>query len=438
MRRGFEAFFRSILRIFFRRIEIVGEDKVPRSGPTVMVLNHPNALVDPGIVLCFSPRPVSFLAKSTLFKMPVVSLLVKLFDSVPVYRRSDAADASKNRETFETARRILFSGGVLALFPEGISHSEPNLQPLKTGAARIALGAASLAGEPVTIVPAGLFFTDKSRFRSEALLVYGEPLSAHPVDLDEAQEPSRADARALTDRLAVALESVTLLADEVEALALVARAQRLYEAGEADTLHDSFELRQRLLDGYVALRSAEPDTLQALVDDIDSLESDCLSLGLDPRQLDPSDFSAGRVLAYAARAGVGLGVLFPIAALGFGLNYAPYRLVGILSVRFAREEDDMIATAKVLGSLMFFPLFWALAAVGLWFAAAPWAAAAALVLGPVTGLAVLVFSERFGSAISAARGLAVFTRRREAYNDVVSRQAAVRERINALARQLSA
>jgi glycerol-3-phosphate O-acyltransferase / dihydroxyacetone phosphate acyltransferase len=436
VRRGFEAFFRSILHIFFRRIEVVGEELLPRSGPTVVVLNHPNALVDPGLVLCFSPRPVSFLAKSTLFKMPVVSFLVKAFDSVPVYRREDAADPAKNRETFETARRILFGGGVLALFPEGISHSEPNLQPLKTGAARIALGAASLAGEPVTIVPAGLFFTDKSRFRSDALLVYGEPLQAEPVELDDAQEPSRADARALTDRLAQALETVTLLADGVDALTLVARAQKLYEGGDADSLHDAFELRQRLLDGYLALRERDPGTLASLLEDMESIESDCRSLGLDPKHLNPEDFGAGRVLAYTVRAVVGLSLLLPLAVLGFVLNYPPYRLVGVLSVRYAREEDDMIATGKVLGSMLFFPLFWMIVAGAAWALLGPWAAGGALALSPVTGLAGLVFSERFGGAMAALRGLMIVTRRREAYNDVVARQAAVRERINTLGAEL--
>ena len=437
MRRAFELLFRGILRIFFRRIEIVGEDKVPRSGPTVLVLNHPNALVDPGIVLCFAPRPASFLAKSTLFDMPVVGWLVRLFDSVPVYRREDAADPAKNRRTFEMARKLLSGGGLLALFPEGISHSEPNLMPLKTGAARIALGAASVAGEAVTIVPAGLFFTDKARFRSEALLVYGEPIQADPVELDHAQEPPRDAARALTDRLAVALETVTLQADAVDALTLVARAERVYAAGEHDSLHGAWALRRQFLDGYTTLRETEPATIAAIVADIAAVEADCASMGLDPKHLDPDDFRVGRAFAYAARAIVGLGVLAPLAVLGFGLNAAPYRLVGILSVRYAREEDDMVATAKVLGSMMFFPLFWALAAGAAAWVGGPTAGVVTLVAGPVTGLAILTFSEWFGAAITAGRGLLAFTRRRTAYDDVRGRQIAIRERINSLASRLA-
>ena len=62
----------------------------------------------------------------------------------------------------------LASGAAVALFPEGISHSEPSLAPLKTGAARIALGAAPRAGGAFPIVPIGLVFRAKEIFRSEA------------------------------------------------------------------------------------------------------------------------------------------------------------------------------------------------------------------------------------------------------------------------------
>ena len=71
------------------------------------------------------------------------------------------------------AREALSRGGVIALFPEGASHDEPKLLALKTGAARIALGVAREEG--LQIVPAGLYYTWKTRFRSSALLTFGEP-----------------------------------------------------------------------------------------------------------------------------------------------------------------------------------------------------------------------------------------------------------------------
>ena len=65
------------LRIYFRRIEVTGLEHVPLETPVIFVLNHPNALVDPAFLLCLAPRPVSFLAKAPLFKIPLLGFLVR-------------------------------------------------------------------------------------------------------------------------------------------------------------------------------------------------------------------------------------------------------------------------------------------------------------------------------------------------------------------------
>jgi 1-acyl-sn-glycerol-3-phosphate acyltransferase len=133
----------------------------------IFVLNHPSGLIDPAFLLCLAPRRVAFLAKAPLFRMPVIAMLCRAFEAIPVHRRQETgADPVANRATFETARAVLASGGAIALFPEGASHSEPKLRPLKTGAARIALGAAAgLTGPPIQIVPAGLYYRAKRTFR---------------------------------------------------------------------------------------------------------------------------------------------------------------------------------------------------------------------------------------------------------------------------------
>src|SRR5438132_5415349 len=102
------------LRVYFRRIEVAGLEHVPRESPVIFVLNHPNALVDPAFLLCLAPRQVSFLAKAPLFKMPVISYLVRALDSLPVYRHQDEGqDVTKNQETFAAARRLLAKGGTI-------------------------------------------------------------------------------------------------------------------------------------------------------------------------------------------------------------------------------------------------------------------------------------------------------------------------------------
>src|ERR1044071_5687435 len=196
MGRAVPALLRLLIRVFFKRIEIVDMERVPAGGPVIFAVNHPNALIDPLFLLCFAPRPVSFLAKAPLFTMPVIGWIVRGLDSIPVYRKQDNVAGGSTEETFAQARAVLARGGAIAIFPEGTTHSDPRLRELKTGAARIALGAAM---ERIAIVPTGLYYTAKQTFRSSAVMQFGEPLIVRAGSLDPAEDD------ALTQRIDDAL-----------------------------------------------------------------------------------------------------------------------------------------------------------------------------------------------------------------------------------------
>ena len=171
---------RLLVRVFFRRIDIEGVSHVPAGRPLVLVANHVNGLVDGLVLMAMLPRYPRFLGKSTLFKIVPLAPFLHLAGVVPVHRAADATDASgrrgqdRNDAAFRTSRALLAERGLVALFPEGISHDEARLQPLRTGAARIALGAAFDDGVPdLASVAVGLIYDDKARFRSQALVRIG-------------------------------------------------------------------------------------------------------------------------------------------------------------------------------------------------------------------------------------------------------------------------
>jgi 1-acyl-sn-glycerol-3-phosphate acyltransferase len=100
------AAFGIALRLFFRRIETVNADVVPRGDGVIFVLNHPNGLIDPALVFVALPRKISFLAKSTLFRMPVISFLLRTVEALPLYRKIDAGeDVSKNQKNIRDVSR---------------------------------------------------------------------------------------------------------------------------------------------------------------------------------------------------------------------------------------------------------------------------------------------------------------------------------------------
>jgi len=424
------------LRIFFRRIELVGLERVPLTGPVIFVLNHPNGLIDPVFLLCLSPRPVSYIAKSTLFSMPVVGWLVRAFDSLPVQRKQDRATGTDNRETFARARDLLSRGGSLAIFPEGISHNAPNLQRLKTGAARIAFGTGL---EGLKIIPAGLYYSDKAIFRSDALVLFGEPIEVRLVPLGDDGEPPREEVRELTAQLERGLCEVTLQADAHEALVLVDRAARILAATDdlGAGLGEGVALRQRLVAGHEHLRESAPVQVAALIDRLNRYEESVTALGLDIEHPPGEALSAGVIVRVGLVSTLVLALLVPIAVVGTVIHYAAYRAVGHLSCRFSEGEDDLLATGKVLGSMLLFPLSWIAVAVAVAVAGyGLWIALAAGLLAPLTGLAALHFWERLAKLWGGAKIAWVWLVRRSVLDELAQDRRAIYDGIMDLAARL--
>jgi len=433
---------RLFLRIFFRRIELAGLERVPPTGPLLVVLNHPNGLIDPLFVLCLAPRRVAFLAKAPLFRMPVLGWVIRGLGSIPVNRpRDPGADPARNREMFVRARKHLGGGGAIALFPEGTSHSDPKLKPLKTGAARIALGVP--AATPLQIVAAGLHYTAKQTFRSEALVVFGEPFAVEPAPLDESGEPPEAAVDALTARIGAALAAVTLQAEAIEAQDLAARAERILASGARrdddaprPDLREGFELRRRLLAGYEALLARQPDRLARLRTRILNYEWRLRGAGIDPWELPVGGIPTDRAVLHGLLFLLRLLVLLPLGIPGLVLNYLPYRAVAIVSARVAGRDVDVLASVKAIAAFLLFPATWTLAAL---FAGRGWGAAAGWIvagLAPASGWAALRLGEVWERAIGAGRALLLRLVGRNQFEHLQAERLAIRAEVVALANEL--
>jgi len=438
------ALCRLLLRIFFRRIEVVGKENLPSRGPVVFILNHPNGLLDPLFILCMAGRPVSLLAKEPLFRTFFVSYFVKAFECLPVYRKSDGADPAKNRAVVERAIALLRAGNAIALFPEGTSHSDPMLKPLKPGAARMALSASSASlgedVEPVHVVPIGLYYSRKSRFRSRALINFGVPLLTPRVALDDQFNPPRDAVAALTERLAQALNGVTLNADSTEALLLAQRAERILRAAEEDdvllsrgtavppkspSLWERKQLRQRLVDGYASLRDVHSESVGALVHRIDSYETRVADVGLRPEQR--VLFRAGEVVLASIAAFVTVIVLLPAAIVGFVMNAATYLIVDWLAFTVAKGEEDIVATVKAAGGLLLFAVTWLLFAVVGWLVGSVGIGLGLLVAGPTCAYCALVLRERFSHVFTQSYAVWLLLLRPRLRRWVVDERRGIRE-----------
>lgn len=422
VRRVVSAFLRLALKIFYRRIELVGLERVPEHEAVVFAVNHPNGLVDPLFLLCFAPRPVSFLAKAPLFGYPVIGWFVKAFETIPVYRKQDNTKGT-NAETFGLSRGVLKRGGSIAIFPEGTTHSDPQLRELKTGAARISLG----ANLDVAVVPTGIYYTAKHVFRSSVLVLFGEPIRTAPVTVDENGEPPFEEVEKLTQAIDDGLDRVTLQADSHTALELIARAEDIFTADDEQPLAQELDLRRRFIDGYHFLQTRDPARLAKLQSAIQQFESELRRANLDVHELRPriDPLRLFRLL-----------VLLPLAVAGAIVNYATYRLVGVIANRFAKGEGAMIATMKFIGAIGLYPLTYILFAslIG-WRFGLRWGLLS-LIVFPTLGYIALRVFEDTDDVIGDLRALTHRMFRRHGHVRLVQARRAIREEIVRVAEEM--
>src|SRR5688572_208916 len=199
------------LHWFYSSIQIVGKERIPARGPALLVASHHNALLDALIAVWVTPRRLTLTAKATLMDNVLLAWLLSLVGVVPLRRAADekkraassTVDPSRNAGAFEDLFEVLEAGGIILIFPEGRSHSEPSLAPLKTGAARIAIEARDKRGiQGIQIVPLGINFEDKGNPGTAVLAEAGDPLSLDTL--------GTVSVDALTAEVAVRLATVSL------------------------------------------------------------------------------------------------------------------------------------------------------------------------------------------------------------------------------------
>jgi 1-acyl-sn-glycerol-3-phosphate acyltransferase len=266
------------LRWYYADVVVQGVERAPRDGPLVVIANHPNALIDALLVGTSLRRRILLTAKATLFETPILAALLKAVGVVPLRRVKDERPTSaantpappmrdRNAEAFRIVTSALLEGDAILVFPEGISHDDPSIAPLKSGAARMALQARAEGASGLHILPIGLIFEEKERPGSRVLVRVGEPLA-----LDDWTATSHSsDPGALTAELDDRLRAVTLnfataaqAARAVQlARALVAIASMPAALDAPRSLDAEADIARRIDAATAALPNAPPDVVAA-------------------------------------------------------------------------------------------------------------------------------------------------------------------------------
>lgn len=347
---------RLIADTFFRRIEVDGVENVPTSGPVIFAGNHPNALMDGWLLVAKTVRwPLYFLANAKLWNYRMLSPILNATGAVPVYRREDHDGDVDNKSAFDRLYEVIESGECVCIFPEGISHVESQLTKLKTGTARVALTVASRGKTVAPIVPCGLNYIHRNRFRSQVLIQFGKPITIDNEWLRKFDDDEQKAVVELTDRLANALKDVTVNTPDWSTLRFIQSARRLYKPSSVQlTPRQYVELNRRFAKQYIKERN-NPE-LQALAADLENYQARLDLLGLKDHQL-----RQPVTLSHAFRKIVLRGImwlaLLPLAVPGAILHLPIGWIAAAVGERFSYEMDD-VATLKVFSTILLLPLMY--------------------------------------------------------------------------------
>lgn len=424
----------------FYRVERVGP-KLPE-GPTIVVANHPNMLMDPLLVLGSAGRRVRALAKAPLFRIPLFGQVLRAMDTLPLYRvQDDPHQLPRNRLAFQEAVESLQDGATLLMFPEGRSHSEPRLAPLKSGVARMALEAEDRCGWQlgVKIVPLGLAYQHKNRFRSRVRIGIGEPIVVS--DRREEYGKDRASAvRCLTDAVAGGLAAQVLNVSQEADRGLIETADLLYARAkggigwrEREAWGERLPRLQGLADQFAWLRENDAGRWEALSSSLRLYETELRLLGSGGGADVPPRYEAKRVARFVVRELGFLVAVLPVAALGMILWYLPH-LVTALVCRLLKPNIETVATVKLLAGLVSYSAAYAGWIVIAALVGGVGAGVASAVAAPLLGLAAMYWWDRFREAFEDLRLFARVLRYPAVRHRVMERRGALVEELEALRR----
>ena len=179
------------------RVDLRGAERIPASGPVILVANH-ESMLDPWLLGLATPRPVRYMAKAELWDHPVIGRIMDLFGTFPVDR------GAGDRTAVGRGAALLEAGEVLGIFPQGTCLPYRH-RPWFRGAAKLALA----TGAP--IVPVCIVGSEKALRPGKPkiglpriTILVGEPIAV------ARGRPTVAAARELTARIEQAIEEARL------------------------------------------------------------------------------------------------------------------------------------------------------------------------------------------------------------------------------------
>lgn len=352
--------FRITFRVFFRNVHKHRPGLIPGDGPLIICANHPGAFLDPVVIATIVNRKIFFLAKGSVFKGKFAKWFLPKLNIIPVFRaQDDPTQMHKNEETFSKCYDHLAKGGTILIFPEGISITERKLRPVKTGAARIALGAEAKYGTRlgVHISCIGLNYENPHAFRKDVYISYSEPIVVSDY-AEKYKAEGFAAAEEMTEEIRKRLEEQMIHTSDGETDRLVADIERLYKNDllnkqgiEKDDKEGAFELSKRIVLTVNFFREREPARVARISEALRRYFQKLDELGLSDKLIKGGTGESRWWKNLKELLFILIG--FPFFIYGLIHNYICFFLADLLSKKLVKQKEYKGAIGAAAGMLLY-------------------------------------------------------------------------------------
>ncbi len=294
--------FNTTFPLFYSDIATNNGETLHFDNGCIVVCNHPCTLMDPLHLAVNSNRSIHFVVNASLYVHPVSRKFFQTMYSIPIERQEDAknrgAKKVDNKNSFSVCSNFLNNNGSIFMAPQGGSYMERRVRKLKTGAARIALAAASEKkfDTNLTILPVGLNYSDPRYFRSTILVNSGEHIRI--ADFKEAYERDAfGAAQLITKEIAKQFEQLMIDTIDEEEDSFVRKIETLYASEEKRSLIDDFNLSKVIISQGREQKKNNPSSFQEFeknvttyFDNIDTAKLTDKTIQLAANNSTPSSF----------------------------------------------------------------------------------------------------------------------------------------------------
>ncbi len=349
------------INIFFNSVYAKNLENFPTKGPLIIAPNHPSTFLDPLVVSMWVKRPIYFLTNGGAFSSPFKKWLYSKLFMIPIYRQQDSNESgNKNEEVFKNCYDMLKQGKVIIIFPEGSSEDERKLRKIKTGLARISLGAENDNNFElgVKVVCVGINYTNPRKFQSKLFINFDNPINVLDYK-EEYQKDNFKAVKDLTNDVSNRLSNLIVVTSDEKIDRLVRRIEILYTSNLQQTLNLTFDEREQIftIAQYIsdAVKYYQNINNQRVIDLDNKLES--YFSELKKNQIRDETVSKIRdknhiiikLLKYIPQLIIG----FPFYIFGLLHNYLPFIIPGIIAKKSTKYTVYQGPVNLVTGILTF-------------------------------------------------------------------------------------